>query len=1006
MALALTYELTYAGVPFLSDDARALRWSQEDSSDSPRVSPRKHQPERDLVEEVDRLFPFDWMTEFGYDLEPSGRDVDALSHVTGQQRRPGPEVRIGEYYYPTTACRWSYFRGLATSSCVKEMVRLSLGGSTRKTFKMRSTPQIQGGARTYGIETDLYMLPPRPLGETVGNLDGLYLVTLVDERYRWQFMSVSLTPRAHSTWDEFVSTVASALGVTVTYSAFDPAHGRPEPDSQLWCNNERASLILDALAGTLGRTVVRNYDGTYKLYLPSESRALALNSRKTSSGNVIRRMGGDSINSGTSLPAGSLSKAREAVVPSAITVTYPKYVTGEDPIPHYLNPRGQATRHYEDGYGSTFSVSVPITSGGSLVSGLSGGPTHVIQSTAKALYETEALAFSTSPYNNSGLTALALELADDYWTGLVATGLDETYLGIVRWTPDGLHDLVFRYSPLGRDSSTRAMHTEWNSVVKESTHGTPALSGRSINVVGQGGPPPPLTVRSIGGAAGPVGVVASGLLISGTILGIASGHTAPVDRRWKAQIDQEIMLVEGSSGGNDLGIAARGIDGTLNAAHTSGATITGLIPGQNYLTNLLSFEDPLAAYPGAFTSGGVQEVRIAIRSGVAISGGAVASGPSLASGDTNNWYSFNNFYNLTQFYNANFFNLTTYNYAWVILSGSYSGYPLSGYPKLRVDARSGTQIHGFLSGSSGQILYLWNAGTMPFTLMDKSQSAPSGTRIWVPLSGSDYTLWPDDGCILQYDGFSGIDGRGRWRFDVPTIGGGNTVGGGGVQGIRTYALRDLRAGSGITYVNGGMGQGVLMVARAESGGPLFSGDPIVVSGSTVTDPYSGVTGARVANSFSYPIGTPGPGVSGARMYFDEVRYDINNFRVSGDTSLLRAPAPGIYRVGATVTVKVSGWTPESGTFGWALTLRVTDNDTRIGRDARTFGGPSLGLSSMTLSTEYEFVSGTGVYMEVTTNYALNPLLVMTGEGADDGNHTPEFHMSWVGPRSGGPPRLV
>lgn len=596
---ALDFNLTFAGVPFFSDDARPVRLSIDGTGGRFLA---KQQPEDTLLDDVDRLFPFDWTQEFGYSNEYPGRDFGALAHLTKVQNEPGPKLRVGEYYYPNGARKWSYFRGLATSSQVKAMVAATQGSPA--TFLMNSQPQ-GGGTRTYGISTSLYLLPPRPLGEQAGQFDGLYLVTLVDERWHWQFKPVDLSPDSSSTWASLIATVATALGASVTYSSISSAYGTPEPDSQLWARQAPAALLLDTLAANVGMTVVRNYDGTYKLYTTAESLALSQTSRRDSSGRIVRLMGGDSAG-GASLPAGDLSAGRKAVLPATVRVSFPKYVSGDDPIPHYLNARGQATRHYEDGYGDRYSVDV---SGG----GISG--VRVINTTAKALYATEAAAFGGAPTNATQLTALSSALASDLLAGLTATGLDESYLGVFPWTPDGLHDVLFTYSASRRTASTRAVRQEWNADVREFQHGTPG--GASVNPKGQQGPPPPLTVRDT--QAGGSTWVSSGLQSGGSFLYLNSGSSGfPTTRRWKGQFGGESVLFEAFSGtGANSGGAApvtRGIDGTAQASHTSGGV--QVLPNVGFLTNLITFESPLRTAQGVYTSGGVQEMRVYMGGGV------------------------------------------------------------------------------------------------------------------------------------------------------------------------------------------------------------------------------------------------------------------------------------------------------------------------------------------------------------------------------------------------------
>jgi len=283
----------------------------------------------------------------------------------------------------------------------------------------------------------MYMLPPRPLGETAGLVDGLYLVTLVDERYWWQYVSASLLGSGDYTWDSLLIELESALGITLAYDPIPLVYGTPEYDSYFWTNIESAAALLDAVAYNIGRVVVRRYDGTYELDTPAESVVIA----QTNRGDVnqlYRVAGGDLfLQSGTTaLPVKGLDNSRNTVVPAGVTVTFPLYVVGDDPVPHFMNPRYANPRPsawIEESYGNIWPVNVPIQSGGSLVSGLigTGGVVGLItsgsfipapefsltiQDTAKALISGEAAYHGdaqTMPLNQSGLVALAVQIASD-----------------------------------------------------------------------------------------------------------------------------------------------------------------------------------------------------------------------------------------------------------------------------------------------------------------------------------------------------------------------------------------------------------------------------------------------------------------------------------------------------------------------------------------------------------------------------------------------------------------
>ncbi len=199
-----------------------------------------------------------------------GRNLNALAYQDEIGPQPHPSVKPYSWFYPVGATRWGVFRGLATSSMVKAMLTAT-GGTAAGEFVMKMVPKAPGtitDAR-YTVTTDLFMLPPRPLGETRG-YDGLYLITLVDERWYWQGTPVSLRVTSRSTWAGLIQDISTALGVSITLPVIPPEYGQPEPDSQLWTDSESSPVLLDAIALNLGCQVVRKLDGEIVLMRPAD----------------------------------------------------------------------------------------------------------------------------------------------------------------------------------------------------------------------------------------------------------------------------------------------------------------------------------------------------------------------------------------------------------------------------------------------------------------------------------------------------------------------------------------------------------------------------------------------------------------------------------------------------------------------------------------------------------------------------------------------------------------
>lgn len=563
----LEFNLTYAGTPFILDTAQAVRikgHSTPETQDENTLPPRKYQPLPDLIDELNRLLPTCYLSDFVLPSSYPGRNLGAIA-MQGQVG-PDPEsdtLRVGDWYYPVGATRWSVFRGLATSSMLKAMLAVT-GGTKPAPFVMKQNPvspnNPTNSAARYTLTTNMYMLPARPLGEQGGQFDGLYLVTLVDERYHWQSSSMSLRIKQNKTWNSLLVEIASELGIAIT-AGVSSVYLAPEPDSQFWSNLESTPALLDAIAFNVGAQVVRSLNGTYSLLTPLQSQAI-VNTNRGTARQVVRVAGGDMFASGNLLPVGDLTRAKNSVLPASVDVTFPKYIVGDDPVPHFLNARYANQRPsiwYEESYGDTYIAHVPITAIPSNSGGLPGvsGVSASFHDTAKALYPTEALAVSgLLPVNSSGLRALATQIADDYFNSQVAAALDEVYPGTFVWTPEGIHDIIWTYSARSRLAATRVMKCEWNQAVREYQHSTPPDGNftQTNTPKGVGGPSVALSIRDS----------FSGSLILGTVpttalsIPLLSGDTTayfnsvnyfPTQNRWRGVIDGEVILFEGTSGG-------------------------------------------------------------------------------------------------------------------------------------------------------------------------------------------------------------------------------------------------------------------------------------------------------------------------------------------------------------------------------------------------------------------------------------------------------------------------
>lgn len=456
--------VTYAGLPF-------------------------RQVNSDLADRLSRYMPPDELPDI---MQPRfdwpGPNLLAL----GMPSPPPPAecLGLGCMWYPWGMSRHAVYRGIMTAADVTTLGALVQAAPTAaQSFVVASVE----GTTTTTMTTPLHVLPPRPCRE-----DGLYLVTLVDDRWhRMGRFAGKIRPDGTLTWGSLISALATALGITLTSAAVDAAYYKPEPDSPLYSSDESAAVLLDAAAANIGRVVVRDFDGTYRLETYSAGNTAAGASRLKADGTSSPRLWGGAIL--PTDPTGA-SNYRPTTVPASVLVTFPKWVTGSG----YYEP--SAYRQYRKvSYGDVFEKTVTLADISTPYSGWTAGPgKKVIRTTAKAEFaDAAAAATGTSPTNASDLTALAQRQAKDFYDSQAAA-LDETYLGFVKRTPDGACDTLWCLRQ--GEISTRVTRRPWDYGSSERHHcitaqTIPSSAASAVKTVyaiaDLGGSPKTFTVREV-----------------------------------------------------------------------------------------------------------------------------------------------------------------------------------------------------------------------------------------------------------------------------------------------------------------------------------------------------------------------------------------------------------------------------------------------------------------------------------------------------------------------------
>jgi hypothetical protein len=340
-------------------------------------------------------------------------------------------IAIGRLYWPTGASRWAVGHYLATDTDVAHL----RGKAYRGAAYLPLTLKITDESGTDFIETDLYMLPPRPLAQIEGE-EQLYLLTLVDERFFWWLESALITVTGGTTtWAQLVTSIGTALGISISSETVDAAYLLPS--ASLSSDYEYLPLLLDAVAVNTGCTVVRAFDGTVTLQTP----VVALASQDAQAEKWDKQAGG----------LFRLGNVRFhdfwSLCPASVRVVYPR--TDDGAL--------AATPHSVAVNLADLTVpGFPVNFAGFT------GRTKVFNDTATAAYESAVL------QNTAQLAALTAKIATD-WYAWRGGNRDVNYAGIIPYEPDGMADHALWTYREGR-CNTRVQRRPWNDPADKLNH--------------------------------------------------------------------------------------------------------------------------------------------------------------------------------------------------------------------------------------------------------------------------------------------------------------------------------------------------------------------------------------------------------------------------------------------------------------------------------------------------------------------------------------------------------
>jgi len=371
-------ELTLDGVPLLYD---------QDSQVADFL--RRYQPIDDLVAQI----------EYAISTENSKSSSVGPSHIgLPRPNYPAPPPpRINQLYWPTGAARWArgYFLVPSTSA-----IELAGKCGTEVTFKAT--------VNDLTLEAGMYCLPPRPVScVDDGKYDTLFIIPIVDERYWWQFRDFGdMGKPSIGSWTELKAHFEGVLGVSLNLLSVAISSDYLYPDPEEWTRRyDNAATLLDAFAHSIGRRVVRQFDGTVDLIDWTKSAQYADDMLA-----VFQpwwQIAGDDM--------------ENKPVPASVKVVFPRLNCGL--------PSCERKFHAYTISNSSQYCSV-------------GETTKTIHSTAWANFLDPQ---NNDPDNDAALNSLATKIAEDYFLSF-SRYYDRTFDGIKEWLFSGFDDhLLFSF---------------------------------------------------------------------------------------------------------------------------------------------------------------------------------------------------------------------------------------------------------------------------------------------------------------------------------------------------------------------------------------------------------------------------------------------------------------------------------------------------------------------------------------------------------------------------------
>lgn len=310
-----------------------------------------------------------------------------------------PRPKLSTLCWPSGAARWSRGYFLCTGS---QLTQILASTTNNQSAQLVLTDQEADVA----IAAPMYLLAARPMSAvSKGPDDSLYLLSLVDQRYFWQWIdSDALQITTSSQWADVFNQLETQLGAAMAQPAIPAAYGIPDPD-ELTRPYENAALLLDAAAFSVGQRVVADLEGT--ISLENAATSLSWTNANLADSAPLLMAGGQFTGS---TPA--------AVYPAQIVVSFQKWREGA------VDPGGDVWNVH--------------------VSAASLGYNTTAANLSKLIHSTAFADFTSkggSPDNAGEVNALAQQIAADYLAS-IPPRFDVSIRSLFEWIPTGFDDHV------------------------------------------------------------------------------------------------------------------------------------------------------------------------------------------------------------------------------------------------------------------------------------------------------------------------------------------------------------------------------------------------------------------------------------------------------------------------------------------------------------------------------------------------------------------------------------